>query len=470
MDADEIAALAATLGKAMAEGLAEGLAANDVAKEERAAAARQEHEAAEETKRVAEQRVRALRHVTEVFERDRKLAGERAAAIVRDYCRQARSEVLDALRKDSRMPRSINYLERYGALAGMDDRRVVLGKIESTLDLADEILAGVEHIDAQGALVEAAETYAQRVMRLDGICVSDPDRLSEVSAAEETPAVDDEREQEPPELVRVIEAAFAESLGELPVLEAEKAEEVDAARAREQLVSDQIDAASRAAAQAAEALEHSEAEGVAGAVLRVEAPAAFGGEAVLEAVGDAELLRALSAEVRKSFGTFSQVVQDNGLFSAFSNEGSYGACKGVRSSWWFDDLLGGECYEECYDEYLGEAPGRRRCDDIPTGVKEAQGGDSAEMALERMRDFNKQKYWGMLDDDFQQHVDAFWYGFKKLMEGVNGLFKLDTRPFGAYCDQLSADVAKRAAELGRRMDARQVSAFCEEVERRIQSA
>ena len=69
-------------------------------------------------------------------------------------------------------------------------------------------------------------------------------------------------------------------------------------------------------------------------------------------------------------------------------------------------------------------------------------------------------------DDFDAHVEAFWYGFKKLMEGVNGLYRLNPAAFNQYCNDL-ADGAKQAAlDMGASsMDAHQVEEFCKEVER-----
>ena len=80
-----------------------------------------------------------------------------------------------------------------------------------------------------------------------------------------------------------------------------------------------------------------------------------------------------------------------------------------------------------------------------------------------MRSFNEQKYWGMLDDDFQVHVDAFWYGFKKLMVNVNGLFEVDLRAFGNYYDKMRAAAKGKAKTLGMQMDPYQAERFCKEV-------
>lgn len=122
--------------------------------------------------------------------------------------------------------------------------------------------------------------------------------------------------------------------------------------------------------------------------------------------------------------------------------------------------------DDLFDEYFGEKPGRDVYDDIPTGVEEDEGGDTLERVIERMRKFNGQKYWGLLDDDFSQHVDVFWYGFKKLMENVNGLFELDSRAFGKYCSQVSRTAQESAGELGERMDESQLIAFRKEIDDR----
>lgn len=166
--------------------------------------------------------------------------------------------------------------------------------------------------------------------------------------------------------------------------------------------------------------------------------------------------------VRVSFKTFSQVVRDNGLFAAFSEEGSYGSCSGyVIDAWWTDMIE---------DGYIGLKPGEGEYGDIATDACEDKGGDSLERTIERMHAFNKERYWGMLDDDFSQHVNAFWYGFKKLMENTNALFKVDSQAFSAYLDAVRDQATSAAASLCSRMDHSQVSEFCNEIKKRRQKA
>ena len=156
------------------------------------------------------------------------------------------------------------------------------------------------------------------------------------------------------------------------------------------------------------------------------------------------------------------MVRDNGLLAAFSEEGSYGSCSGyVIDAWWTDMIE---------DEYIGLKPGEGEYGDIATDVCEDKGGDSLERTIERMRAFNKQRYWGMLDDDFSQHVNAFWCGFKKLMENTNALFKVDSQAFSAYLDAVRDQATSAATSLCSRMDHSQVSEFCNEIKKRRQKA
>lgn len=452
MDAEEIAALTAGLGKAIVD----GLSASEAAKVERVAAEKKAKADSGEAKRIAEKRSEALRRVVDSFEREQEGTRSAVMSAVERYCGKAKADVLEPLKKDPRMPRFINYLERYCVLAGMDDRVAVLERLGAMLDLADEILNAVVKVDVQGALDEAADEYMQKVMRLDGIQVGDVDRMPKGGEpGEELPA---HVAPTLPEIVQVVEAVFVGALGDLSEVEIQKSGEVEAAKARERAIEEQIDAAVKAASAAAEAVMRSRAESVIGAVLAVRRPAGFGGEVTLKATKDPARVRELAVEVRKSFDTFERVVIDNGLFAAFASEGSYGACKGVSLDCWWDGFF--------YDEYFGDEPGRKTYEEIPTGIEEDEGGDSLEKSLECLRECNERKYWGLLDEDFVQHVDAFWYGFKKLMENVNGLFELDSRAFDKYCSQISQAVQNSAGKLGECMDVSQMIAFCKEIDDR----
>ncbi len=70
-----------------------------------------------------------------------------------------------------------------------------------------------------------------------------------------------------------------------------------------------------------------------------------------------------------------------------------------------------------------------------------------------------------LDDDFDGHIEAFWYGFKKLMENVNGLYRMNPSAFNQYCNDLAEDAKQATLEAGAAsMDAHQVDEFCKAIE------
>lgn len=163
-----------------------------------------------------------------------------------------------------------------------------------------------------------------------------------------------------------------------------------------------------------------------------------------------------------SFKTFSQVVRDNGLLAAFSEEGSYGSCSGyVIDAWWTDMIE---------DEYIGLKPGEGEYGDLPPTCAKTRAATALSVPSSACTPFNKERYWGMLDDDFSQHVNAFWYGFKKLMENTNALFKVDSQAFSAYLDAVRDQATSAAASLCSRMDHSQVSEFCNEIKKRRQKA
>lgn len=454
MDAEEIAALAAGMGKA----LADSLAANEEAKEARAEAAKKAKADAAESRRIAEKRSKALHTVLDVCDREQKIIASQVENSVARYCDKARRDAIEPLKKDPRMPRTIDYLKRYSALVGVQDRQAVLERLQSTIDLANEILDGAGGVDIKAAMTEAGAAVAERVGKLNGIRVSEADPVPTVNDDAVENFADSDSQSSQSDVSCAIEEAFAAILGELPDVEAQLADEIEAKKAREAVVDKQIEEATKAAMEAADSIFRRNAEAVAGAEFLIDQQEPFGGGVIVKLAKDVDQVKALSVEVGRSFKTFKQVVQDNGLFAAFASENAYGACNGYRSDWWWGD--------EIYVNYDGAIPGRQKYNDIPVAVEEDEGGDTLDKSIERMRSFNEQKYWGMLDDDFQVHVDAFWYGFKKLMVNVNGLFEVDLRAFGNYYDKVRAAAKAKAKALGMQMDSYQAERFCKEVAER----
>lgn len=451
MDAEEIAALAAGLGKAFTE----GMAANDIAREERSTARKQaqaqERDVQATMKRCHDAMARVCK---EEAGKDRRMA-QLAVKEVEAYCDAVKSEVLKDLKHDVRMPSTINYLERYNALVGMQDRKEVLRLIDLTIDAAEKIVQSAAVVDVQAALRDAAFNYAQRVAQLNGILVGEPagDAPQELQDLATSQGKDDEAG-----IAEAAERAFLAALGDMSPYEAEALRVQMDSDVRAQKVCAKIADASNAAKSAAAQMRRVRAARVEGEVFDVGDIAAFTGNVSAKMQRDQTQLLELVELVRTSFKTFSQVVRDNGLFAAFSEEGSYGSCSGyVFDTWWNDELE---------DEYIGLKPGEGKYGDIATDVCEDKGGDSLERAIERMRAFNKERYWGMLDDDFSQHVSAFWYGFKKLMENTNAMFKVDAQAFNAYLDAVRDQAKSAAVSLCSRMDYSQVSEFCNEIKKR----
>lgn len=444
MDADELKEVMAAAGKA----LADGLAANEESKRQR-----------DEARAVVELRNNALQRTQRSIGWARKANRDHAIRAVAIYCARAREEALNDLKNDKRMPRTINYLERYNALLSMDDRSEVLKRLDQTICKAEEILDEVGEIDVDAALSEAAGKYLEKVYRLNGIAIVD----AEMQVADETatlPTISSTEMAESDEAFeKAIERAFMSAFGEITENEEQQAKFVADEESRRKQLAMQVDEAARVSEIAAKEMLKAGAQSVAGNILSIPEEPVFDGSAVLAAQLDADRVRELAAEVRKSFKTFKQVVRDNGLFAAFASEGTFGACKGWRFGFWWDDFL----YD--FSEYEGEIPGREQVRDIPSDVEEDKGGDTLEKSIERMRSFNKRKYFGLLDDDFDGHVEAFWYGFKKLMENVNGLYRLNPAAFNQYCNDVAEDAKQATLKMGAAsMDAHQVEEFCKTID------
>ena len=182
-----------------------------------------------------------------------------------------------------------------------------------------------------------------------------------------------------------------------------------------------------------------------------------------ETTCDAGELSELLDQVKKSFETYRCVVADGGLFCAFGAGSSHGICTG---SSYFD-------YDSRLDEdvLVGEYDGATRHDvrrevPIPELVDEAsaEGGDSLEVAVARMREFNGRRYDGVLDEDPERHVNAFWYGLKKLSQYCEATVCVDERAWDCFIDKVQFAYDEPVGRLATQMDDNQVAAFVAAVE------
>lgn len=173
---------------------------------------------------------------------------------------------------------------------------------------------------------------------------------------------------------------------------------------------------------------------------------------------DAGELAELLAQVKKSFEAYRRVVTDGGLFCAFGAGSPHGICRG---SSYFD-------YDDRFDEdvLVGEYDGAarhnvRREVAIPELVDEASvdGGDSLEVAVARMREFNGRRYDGVLDEDPARHVNAFWYGLKKLSQYCEAAVRVDVRAWDCFIDKVQFAYDEPVGRLATQMDDKQVEAF-----------
>ena len=183
-----------------------------------------------------------------------------------------------------------------------------------------------------------------------------------------------------------------------------------------------------------------------------------------EAACDAGLLAELLAQVKKSFETYRRVVADGGLFCAFGTDSPHGICSGLS---YFD-------YDSRLDEdvLVGEYDGTtrhnvRREVTIPELVEEAsaEGGDLLEVAVARMREFNGRRYDGVLDEDPTRHVNAFWYGLKKLSQYCEAAVRVDERAWDCFIDKVQFAYDDPVGRLAAQMDEKQVAVFVAAVDK-----
>lgn len=384
------------------------------------------HDQAGEERRADELLAAALRVAKDAYRAQRAQRLATVMDAVGRYCSYVRRDVLKAMHDDPRMPRPINYCERYEALLKMRDTEEVLRRIGQTVDLAERALAQEDGYDVQAVLAQAAAAYAGRVALLDGIVVAEPDEeVADRTAKAAPPTPGDVADDEVDE---AMERAFRAAVGERFNFENGTAAKATQALDRVSDAASRVGSAVDAAVQAADEAALRAARAIAGRELHIPKAPEFKAGSLSEVDEDAGQLGLLAEQVRASYLTLGQVAHDNGLFAVFAHDSG---------------------------------------DGIPNLVEEDEGGDSTGRAIERMHEFNKRRYYGLLDDDFLLHVDAFWYGFEKLMKGVNGLAKVDLGPFNQYCNSAAAGAKRAAAELGAAsMDSRQANAFCDEVRKR----
>ncbi len=404
---------------------------------------------------VRKARSRELLGVLRGVEAVERTARDSAVRAVDTYVRRVESDALARARKQAGVVGPLQMERRYAAFLRMEDKAELLARLEQTLafievklraNTADRVRAAY---DAAGALV------------LQGAA-----RLSDVRVADAVPLDADllftQLEQmrcaaDATDLAGMITATFESELSATGSQGAGgHVDDVASDVALERELTNVRGAAQRARL-AAQAYRAERAARVAGSTLEPSGLPELACVAC-EAACDAGLLAELLAQVKKSFETYRRVVADGGLFCAFGTGSPHGICRG---SSYFD-------YDDRLDEdvLVGEYDGAtrhnvRREVAIPELVEEAsaEGGDSLEVAVARMREFNRRRYDGVLDEDPARHVNAFWYGLKKLSQYCETAVRVDERAWDCFIDKVQYAYDEPVGRLAAQMDDKQVAAF-----------
>lgn len=408
---------------------------------------------------VRKARSRELLGVLRGVEAAEHAARESAVQAVDTYVRRVESEALARARKQAGVVGPLQMKRRYAAFLRMEDKAELLARLEQTLafievklraNTADRVRAAY---DAAGALM------------LQGAA-----RLSDVRVADAAPLDADllctQLEQmrcaaDATDLAGMITATFESELSATGPQDAgglvdDVAGDVAGDVALEHELTNVRGAAQRARL-AAQAYRAERAARVAGSTVEpisLPEPACV----ACEAAFDADLLAELLTQVKKSFETYRRVVADGGLFCAFGTDSPHGICSGLS---YFD-------YDSRLDEdvLVGEYDGAtrhnvRREVAIPELVEETstEGGDSLQVAVARMHEFNGRRYDGVLDEDPARHVNAFWYGLKKLSQYCEAAVRVDERAWDCFIDKVQFAYDDPVGRLAAQMDEKQVAAF-----------
>lgn len=404
---------------------------------------------------VRKARSRELLAVIEGVESAERAARESAVQAVDGYVRRVEFDSLARARKQVGVVGPLQMERRYAAFLRMEDKAELLARLEQTLafievklraNTADSVRAAY---DAAGALVLQGAARLSNVHVVDAVPL-DADLLC--TQLEQLRCAADATD-----LAGMITATFESELSATGPRDAGGfAGDVAGDVALERELTNVRGAAQRARL-AAQAYRAERAARVAGSTVEpvsLPGPVCITCETGCDAGGLFELL----AQVKKSFETYRRVVADGGLFCAFGAGSPHGICRG---SSYFD-------YDDRFDEdvLVGEYDGAtrhnvRREVAIPELVDEASadGGDSLEVAVARMREFNGRRYDGVLDEDPARHVNAFWYGLKKLGQYCEAAVRVDERAWDCFIDKVQFAYDEPVGRLATQMDDKQVAAF-----------
>ena len=382
-------------------------------------------------------------------------ARESAVRAVDTYVRRVESDALARARKQAGVVGPLQMERRYAAFLRMEDKAELLARLEQTLAFIEVKLQANTADRARAAYDAAGALVLQGAARLSDVRVADAVPLDAdllCTQLEQMRCAADATD-----LAGMITATFESELAATGSQDAgASVGDVAGDVALERELTNVRGAAQRARL-AAQAYRAERAARVAGSTVEPSSLPELACVAC-EAACDAGLLAELLAQVKKSFETYRRVVADGGLFSAFGTGSPHGICSGLS---YFD-------YDSRLDEdvLVGEYDGAtrhnvRREVAIPELVEEAsaEGGDSLEVAVARMREFNGRRYDGVLDEDPARHVNAFWYGLKKLSQYCEAAVRVNERAWDCFIDKVQFAYDDPVGRLAAQMDEKQAAAF-----------
>lgn len=404
---------------------------------------------------VRKARSRELLGVLRDVETAERAARESAVRAVDGYVRRVEGAALARARKRAGIVGPLRMERRYAAFLRMEDKAELLVRLEQTLafievklraNTADRVRAAY---DAAGAMVLLDVARLSDVRIVDAVPL-DADLLC--TQLEQLRCAADATD-----LVGMITATFESELSATgPQGTDGFAGDVAGDVALERELTNVRGAAQRARL-AAQAYRAERAAHVAGSMVEPVSLPELACVAI-ETACDAGELSELLAQVKKSFETYRRVVADGGLFCAFGTGSPHGICCGTSyldyDSRLDEDVLVGE-----YDGATRHTVRREVA--IPELVDEAsaEGGDSLKVAVARMREFNERRYDGVLDEDPARHVNAFWYGLKKLSQYCEAAVRVDERAWDCFIDKVQFAYDEPVGRLAAQMDDKQVAAF-----------
>lgn len=404
---------------------------------------------------VRKARSRELLGVLRDVETAERAARESAVRAVDGYVRRVEGAALARARKRAGIVGPLRMERRYAAFLRMEDKAELLVRLEQTLafievklraNTADRVRAAY---DAAGAMVLLDVARLSDVRIVDAVPL-DADLLC--TQLEQLRCAADATD-----LVGMITATFESELSATGPQGTDRfAGDVAGDVALERELTNVRGAAQRARL-AAQAYRAERAAHVAGSMVEPVSLPELACVAI-ETACDAGELSELLAQVKKSFETYRRVVADGGLFCAFGTGSPHGICCGTSyldyDSRLDEDVLVGE-----YDGATRHTVRREVA--IPELVDEAsaEGGDSLKVAVARMREFNERRYDGVLDEDPARHVNAFWYGLKKLSQYCEAAVRVDERAWDCFIDKVQFAYDEPVGRLAAQMDDKQVAAF-----------